>query len=111
MSNYRSDDLERWAEMFKALSSPHRLQIFLQLACCCSQLDASEGQACLCVSEACQPVELAQSTLSHHLKELKHAGLIEMERDGRRIMCRVAAGAVRELETATRAICPAQCCG
>ena len=110
MSNYRNEDLERWAAIFKALSNPHRLRILIGLASCCSSLVADGGRACLCVSEACEPVELAQSTLSHHLKELKHAGLIEMQRDGRRIMCRVGPQAASDVSAAFEAIGVSRCC-
>lgn len=110
MSNFRSDELERWAAMFKALSNPHRLRIFLGLVNCCSPPVTGESRACLCVSEACEPVELAQSTVSHHLKELKHAGLINMQRDGRRIMCWVAPQTLEEVSVACRALGKAKCC-
>lgn len=96
--------------MFKALSSPHRLRIFLGLASCCSQLVADGERACMCVSEVCEPLELAQSTLSHHLKELRHAGLIQTQRDGRRIMCWVTPQAIKGLSTACQALGTAQRC-
>lgn len=96
--------------MFKALSNPHRLRIFLGLVSCCSQLVSDGSRACMCVSEACEPVELAQSTLSHHLKELKHAGLIEMQRDGRRIMCWVGPEALKDMTAACGALGSSRCC-
>lgn len=96
--------------MFKALSNPHRLKIFLGLVSCCSRLVSEAGHSCMCVSEACEPVELAQSTLSHHLKELKHAGLIEMRREGRRIMCWVGPQALKDVSAACQVLGSSKCC-
>ena len=39
------------------------------------------------VGELGEGLGIAPSTLSHHLKELHRAGLIEMERQGKRIDC------------------------
>ena len=35
MSKYRDKNIERYAEMFKALSNPNRLKIFMKLTSCC----------------------------------------------------------------------------
>jgi ArsR family transcriptional regulator len=91
MSNYRNDRLNQLAGMFKALSNPNRLRIFLRLVSgsesrftCCT-----DGELCACVGELGKDLGIAASTVSHHLKELSHAGLIRMERNGRNIECRV----------------------
>jgi DNA-binding transcriptional ArsR family regulator len=34
-----------------------------------------------------EQLDIAKSTLSHHLKELNQAGLIHMERKGKQVMC------------------------
>ena len=36
MSNYDQYEIERHAGVFKALSNPHRLHVFRQLASCCA---------------------------------------------------------------------------
>lgn len=78
--------------MFKALSNPNRLQIFIQLledtimeeGCC-----TSGPGACSCIGELGRDLGIVPSTLSHHIKELNQAGLIEMERQGQNVLCRV----------------------
>ena len=90
MSNYRTEDLERYAEVFQALANPHRLRILSRLATCCrpgTVSTLSEGRAR--VGELGLDLGIAPSTVSHHIKELRNAGLIKVERNGRTIECRV----------------------
>ncbi|MCG7989917.1 MAG: helix-turn-helix domain-containing protein [Candidatus Thiodiazotropha lotti] len=42
------------------------------------------------VGELGEGLGIAPSTLSHHLKELHRTGLIEMERQGKRVVCWIA---------------------
>lgn len=69
------------AAIFKALSDPTRVRIVELLkradATCCSK----EDRVCACDLEA--EVKLSQPAVSHHMKQLVHAGLVESERDGR----------------------------
>ena len=41
------------------------------------------------VTEIAKEFDLALSTVSHHLKELRNAGLILCEKQGQRIHCRI----------------------
>lgn len=89
-------DDERLSKMFRALSSPQRLALFQRLraaAIDCSQAGASE----LCVCDIAGGVKLSLSTVSHHLKELKEAGLIRCEKRGQRVLCSVNPDALQEL--------------
>jgi len=95
MSNYRTDDVQRYADIFRALSNPHRFSIFLRLARCCEP--GPPGDTCLCVGELGEDLDIAPSTISHHIKELRHAGLIRMERHGQTIRCSVAPEALHDL--------------
>ena len=63
----------RLATAFKALSDETRLRIFRRLA-------ASETPLCEC--EIVPAFGLSQSTISYHLKVLREAGLVEVERRG-----------------------------
>jgi ArsR family transcriptional regulator len=100
MSNYRND-IEGLANVFKALSNPHRLRIFLRLlegcpeGCCYT--DDSGMRAC--VGEVGKDLGIVPSTVSHHIKELDRAGLIDLERDGQRVLCRVNPEAISILNS------------
>ncbi|MCG6886954.1 MAG: metalloregulator ArsR/SmtB family transcription factor [Proteobacteria bacterium] len=91
MSNYRNIDVDQLARGFKALSHPNRLKIFLQLVSCCvpgTNCAADEVQEC-CIGDLGAALDIAPSTLSHHIKELHQAGLLQMARRGQRMDCRV----------------------
>jgi ArsR family transcriptional regulator, arsenate/arsenite/antimonite-responsive transcriptional repressor len=91
MSKSKINDVEKYAEVFKALSNPHRLKIFMRLASCESggMACCSTDKVCECVGELGSKLGIAPSTVSHHLKELYRAGLIKMSRNGQRIDCSV----------------------
>lgn len=92
MSNYRNDNNERFANVFKALSNPHRLSIFMRLASCAVQdtTGNSNDQICTCVGVIGKDLDIAPSTVSHHLKELHRVGLIKMKRRGQTVDCWVS---------------------
>jgi len=91
--------LRRMADVFRALSNPHRLEILARLSagCLCGTKCRSNGGACRCVGDLAGELGIAPSTMSHHLKELLRAGLIAMERRGQRVDCRVNPDAIDEL--------------
>ena len=60
------------AELFKALADPTRVAIVNRLAA---------GEEC-CVCDLTNAFELSQPTVSHHLRILRDAGLVEAERRG-----------------------------
>ena len=62
------------AELFKALGDPARVRIVNVLA-------TSDEAVCVC--ELIEPLGLAQPTVSHHLKKLLDAGLLEREQRGK----------------------------
>ena len=84
MSNYRIN-----ADIFKALSNPHRLDLFQRLMSCCApgtRCDAADAVR-FCVGDLGEGLDIAPSTLSHHIKELHRAGLVNMERRGKNVEC------------------------
>lgn len=66
-------EAKRWARAFKALADPTRVQILSLLA-------RNEGGVCECNIVDCTP--LSQPTISYHVKTLKEAGLIDVEKRG-----------------------------
>ena len=68
------DDAEALAGAFKAIADPARLRLLSMIA-------AQPGaEACVC--NLIEPLGLTQPTVSHHLKVLADAGLLERERRG-----------------------------
>jgi len=87
------------AEMFKALSNPNRLNIFLRLMSCCAPgtVCSADDMEKRCVGDLGADLNIAPSTLSHHIKELYRAGLVRMERRGQHVDCWVDPAVVEEL--------------
>lgn len=68
-------EAEELARGFTALSDPVRLRVLSMLA------DATEGEVCVC--DFVDPLGKSQPTISHHLKILSEAGLVQWEKRGR----------------------------
>ena len=62
------------ARVFKALSDPVRLRLMSLIA------SYAGGEACVC--DLTDAFDVAQSTISHHLRVLREAGLVDCERRG-----------------------------
>jgi ArsR family transcriptional regulator, arsenate/arsenite/antimonite-responsive transcriptional repressor len=76
------------AELFRALGDPHRVKIVNLLA-------RSREPVCAC--DLYKPLELGQPTVSHHLKKLTDAGLLEREQRGKWAYFSLRRDAVRKL--------------
>jgi len=97
MSN--SNIIKQHAEKFKALSNAHRLSLFNRLMTCCAPGTkcSTEEAMKISVGELGEGLDIAPSTLSHHLKELHRAGLVHMQRKGQKVECWVEPGVIRDL--------------
>ncbi|PEG40154.1 transcriptional regulator [Mycolicibacterium duvalii] len=73
----------------KALADPVRLQLYSAIA------SHAGGEACVC--DISVGVDVAQSTISHHLKVLRDAGLLTSERRASWVYYKVAPGALESL--------------
>ena len=81
-----SDTQNLCSTRLKALADPTRLAVMRRL------LEGGPGQ----VGELNQALELDQSLLSHHLKVLREAGLVESEREGKAVRYRLADGVAQQ---------------
>ncbi|MEH0842224.1 metalloregulator ArsR/SmtB family transcription factor [Micromonospora sp. CPCC 205711] len=75
------------APMFKALGDPVRLRLMSMIA------SVSE----MCVCDLTPAFDLSGPTISHHLKVLREAGLVDSERRGTWVWYRVRPEAFRQL--------------
>jgi ArsR family transcriptional regulator len=80
-------DAERLAPMFKALGDPVRLQMASMIA----------AKPELCVCEITPAFDLSSGTISHHLKTLREAGLVDCERRGTYVYYWIRPGALEAL--------------
>ncbi len=67
-------DDQQFTSISKALSDPKRYAMLQKIG------SSEKAPTCSCLREW---VELSPATVSHHLKELENAGLIEVKREGK----------------------------
>lgn len=77
------------APVFKALGDPVRLRLV-------SLIGARDGGE-VCVCDLTSAFELSQPTISHHLKVLREAGLIDSERRGTWVYYRLVPAALERM--------------
>jgi ArsR family transcriptional regulator, arsenate/arsenite/antimonite-responsive transcriptional repressor len=77
------------AGMLKALSDPVRLRLLSVVA------SHTGGEACVC--DISVGIDVTQPTISHHLKVLRTAGLLDSERRGSWVYYRVRPEALQKL--------------
>ena len=85
------EQAEQVAPLLKALADPVRLRLMSLVA------SREGGEACIChLNEA---FDLSQPTISHHMKVLHEAGLVDREKRGVWVYYRVRAQALASLST------------
>jgi len=77
---------------FSALSDPVRLRVLSILAA------SSEGEVCVC--EFVEPLGKSQPTISHHMKILSEAGLVQGDRRGKWVWYSLNRDRLAELRSA-----------
>jgi ArsR family transcriptional regulator, arsenate/arsenite/antimonite-responsive transcriptional repressor len=88
------DEATRLARIFKALGDPTRVRLLSLIAA------QTDQEACIC--DLTEPVGLSQPTVSHHMKQLVEAGLVEREQRGRWAYYRVVGDTLQALSQALR---------
>ncbi|ORI22698.1 helix-turn-helix transcriptional regulator [Rhodococcus sp. 1168] len=86
------------ARMFKALGDPARLRLLSLIA------SHAGGEACVC--DISDSFDLSQPTISHHLKVLRAAGLLDCERSGTWVHYWVIPAALQQLSSVLAAADP-----
>ena len=84
-----ADQAERISPLVKALADPVRLRLLSIVA------SHADGEACVC--DLNDAFDLSQPTISHHLKLLHEAGLLDREKRGVWVYYRVNAPALGDL--------------
>ena len=82
---------EQIAPLLKAIADPVRLRLLSLVASCAGH------EACVC--DLNDAFDLSQPTISHHLKVLHEAGLLDREKRGVWVFYRVRAEALEGLAT------------
>jgi ArsR family transcriptional regulator len=77
----RQDEAEQVAGVLRALADPARLRLVSLIA------GQPSGEACVC--NLTEPLGLGQPTVSHHLKVLHEAGVLDRDRRGRWVFYRL----------------------
>jgi ArsR family transcriptional regulator, arsenate/arsenite/antimonite-responsive transcriptional repressor len=88
-STLSADEAIELEQLFKALGDRHRLRIL-------NVLLQADGEA-VCVCEFQPTLGIAQPTVSHHLKQLVGAGLLEREKRGTFAYYRLKPGALERI--------------
>jgi ArsR family transcriptional regulator, arsenate/arsenite/antimonite-responsive transcriptional repressor len=88
-SRITADTAAVLAPAFKALGDPVRLQLMSMIA------SADTGEICVC--DLTPAFALSGPTISHHLKTLREAGLVDADRRGTWVYYRARPGILRQL--------------
>lgn len=89
-------DTKKMAKVFKALSNPNRLELYLQIA---EKQENCYQTNCDClISDIAKSLNIGAPTISHHLKELSNAELIFTERKGKYLVAKINEEIVNEVK-------------
>jgi len=86
--------------ILKALADPRRFELLERIAKARCPISCSQAHAALAISPA---------TLSHHIKELESAGLIQVSREGKFHYLSIRPGILEALASALQALDTASC--
>ncbi|OKS87388.1 ArsR/SmtB family transcription factor [Mucilaginibacter polytrichastri] len=69
-------DIKQFERISKALGDPHRIRIMQQVG---------KSPGCMQCADIVEMIDLTQSAISHHIKQLTESGLLIAEKQGRNI--------------------------
>lgn len=92
----------RQTTIFKALADPHRFELLLQIA---------RARCPLSCSQALSALPISAATLSHHIKELETAGLIDIRREGKFAYLSLRPGVLESVAASLQALESVNCAG
>jgi ArsR family transcriptional regulator len=92
----------RQTAIFKALADPHRLELLRRIARAGCPLACADARAALAISAA---------TLSHHVKELESAGLLDVRREGKFAYLSLRPGVLASIAQLLAGLDSASCAG
>ena len=90
--DFSDNDADDLARAFAALADPVRLTLLSAIA--------SAGTEGACVCDLIEPSGKTQSTVSHHLRVLREAGLVEGEKRGTWVWYRLVPSEMKRLRAA-----------
>ena len=90
-----AQEAARMSAVFKAMGDPTRVRLLSLIAA------GEQGEACVC--DLTEPVGLSQGTVSHHMRILTEAGLVEREQRGKWAYYSIVRPALDAAATALRA--------
>jgi rhodanese-related sulfurtransferase/predicted transcriptional regulator len=93
MSSFKKDLFEQFAQIAKAMASGNRLEILEFLAQCEYSVEDLAGV-----------MDLSVANTSHHLQQLRHAGLVTTRKEGQRVFYRLAGEDVLDMLTNVRIV-------
>ena len=89
----------RRTALFKALSDPRRYELLERVA----------RSRCLSCTDARESLPISPATLSHHIKELETAGLIDIRREGKFHFLSLRPGVLQSLAACLAALDQPSC--
>ena len=88
--------------VLKALADPRRFELLERIA---------KSKCPLGCSDALDALEISPATLSHHVKELQSAGLIDVHRDGKFVHMALRPGVLESLASSLSSLETTICAG
>ena len=77
-------------KIFKALSNPHRLELYLQIKEQAElSIEKGEKEHTCFLTTLITNLNIGAPTISHHLKELVNSELVHTERQGKFLICKL----------------------